>query len=559
VTASTLPETGVARLHGSVLVVDDDRDLQDTLCDILNMTGVHASGVGSAGEATRWCDLHNPDLVVLDQRLPDSSGLQLAALLKARTPLLPIILLTGHVSTDTAIAAVGLVDDYLTKPVPPNELIKVVETRLEQHRLRVANQDLVAQLQEANNHLEHTVQARTRELSAARDQAMEASRLKSQFLANMSHEIRTPMNGVLGAAELLRTTELTAEQHSYAEILTNSGQTLLAIINDVLDFSKIEAGRLELDESSFVLREIFANVVKMLATQASGKGLELRLDIEDVVPAAVVGDAGRLRQVVTNLVGNAVKFTDTGHVLVTVSALQRSSAAATIRCEISDTGIGIADEDIPRLFSDFTQVDPSNTRRFGGTGLGLAICDRLVKLMGGEIGCTPNPERGTTFWFTLPFELPRAVDQGRPSPTTNTVDPPLTEAIGTPVGGPLILIVEDNEINALIMTRMLTLLGYRSHTVRSGADALESVGRLHYAAILMDCQMPVMDGFTTTARLRAELAHGPRIPIVAITATATTEDQARCLAVGMDDYLPKPILLERLAVTLGQWAPTTLT
>jgi len=559
VTASTKPETGVARLHGSVLVVDDDRDLQDTLCDILNMIGVHASGVGSAGEATRWCDLHNPDLVVLDQQLPDSSGLQLAALLKARTPLLPIILLTGHVSTDTAIAAVGLVDDYLTKPVPPNELIKVVETRLEQHRLRVANQDLVAQLQEANNRLEHTVQARTRELSAARDQAMEASRLKSQFLANMSHEIRTPMNGVLGAAELLRTTELTAEQHSYAEILTNSGQTLLAIINDVLDFSKIEAGRLELDESSFVLREIFANVVKMLASQASGKGLELRLDIEDVVPAAVVGDAGRLRQVVTNLVGNAVKFTDTGHVLVTVSALQQSSAAATIRCEISDTGIGIADEDIPRLFSDFTQVDPSHTRRFGGTGLGLAICDRLVKLMGGEIGCTPNPQRGTTFWFTLPFELPRAVDQGRPSPTTNTVDPPLTEAAGTPPGGPLILIVEDNEINALIMTRMLTLLGYRSHTVRSGADALESVARLHYAAILMDCQMPVMDGFTTTARLRTELAHRPRIPIVATTATATTEDQARCLAAGMDDYLPKPIIISRLAATLGQWAPTTLT
>jgi signal transduction histidine kinase len=558
VTASSLRERGVGELRGSVLVVDDDRDLQDTLCDILNMTGVHASGVSSAGEATRWCYLHNPDLVVLDQQLPDASGLQLAAMLKARTPLMPIILLTGHVSTDTAIAAVGVVDDYLTKPVPPNELVKIVETRLEQYRLRVANQDLVAQLQEANNRLEHTVQARTRELSAARDQAMEGSRLKSQFLANMSHEIRTPMNGVLGAAEILWTTELSAEQRSYVEILTNSGQTLLAIINDVLDFSKIEAGRLELDESRFVLREIFVNVVKMLATQAAGKGLELRLDIEGGVPATVVGDAGRLRQVVTNLVGNAVKFTDTGHVLVTVSALERSSAAATVRCDISDTGIGIAEEDIPRLFSDFTQVDPSHTRRFGGTGLGLAICDRLVKLMGGEIGCTPNPGPGSTFWLTLPFELPQEVDPGRANPTPQSTGLPLTEEIGTSVGEPLILVVEDNEINGVIMTRMLTRLGYRSHTARSGADALEAVVLFRYAAILMDCQMPVMDGFTTTARLRAEHADGPRIPIVAITATATTEDQARCLAAGMDDYLPKPILMSQLAATLGQWAaPTT--
>jgi signal transduction histidine kinase len=554
VTASALPVTAVVQLQGTVLVVDDDLGLQDTLCDILQMTGIDATGVGSASEATQWCDLHSPDLVVLDQRLPDAAGLQLAALLKARNPLLPVVLLTGYVSTDSAIAAVGLVDDYLTKPVPPNELIKVVQTRLEQHRLRVANQELLAQLTQANNGLEHTVEERTRELSAARDEAMEASRLKSQFLANMSHEIRTPMNGVLGAADLLATTDLTHEQRDYVDILSRSGLALLAIINDVLDFSKIEAGLLEVEWSTFALLEPFVETVSMLGPQASGKGLQLRLDAERDLPPSVVGDAGRLRQVVTNLVGNAVKFTDMGHVLVTVAVLRRSLDAVTIRCAVSDSGIGIAEHDIPRLFHEFTQVDTSSTRRFGGTGLGLAISHRLVRLMNGEIGCTPNPEGGSTFWFTLPFDLP-----GSPSPRDHLAPIPTdssrSEASTSSPLGPRILIVEDNEINAVLLTRMLSLLGYRSDTARNGTDALEAVTRGPYATILMDCQMPVMDGYTTTRKLRAQSDSDPRIPIVAITGTATTEDQARCLAAGMDDYLPKPITMERLAALLACWAP----
>jgi signal transduction histidine kinase len=552
VTAAILTMTGVARLHGSVLVVDDDDGLQNTLCDILDMTGIEATGVGSASEATKWCELHSPDLVVLDQRLPDASGLQLAALLKANSPLLPVVLLTGYVSTDTAIAAVGLVDDYLTKPVPPDELIKVVQTRLEQHRLRVANQQLVTKLRETNNTLERTVQERTRELKAARDQAMEASRLKSQFLANMSHEIRTPMNGVLGAGNLLAATDLTDEQRAYVDILSSSGEALLTIINDVLDLSKIEAGRLELEPSTFALLDPFTEVVNLLAPQAAAKNIRLSLNADADLPRSVVGDAGRLRQVVTNLVGNAVKFTSVGQVLVKVSAESRSEDAVTLRCAVSDSGIGIAEQDIARLFTEFTQLDTSNARRFGGTGLGLAISDRLVRLMNGEIGCTPNPGGGSRFWFTAPFALARpddrALDDGAVASTA-------TPKGGPPASAPAILIVEDNETNALILTHMLKLLGYRSDTVSNGADAIEAAGRESYSTILMDCQMPVMDGFTTTRRLRSQFAGDPRIPIVAITATATTEDQERCFAAGMDDYLPKPIIMDRLGAVLSRWAP----
>ena len=551
-TAAILTMTGVARLHGSVLVVDDDTGLQTTLCDILDMTGIDATGVGSASEATQWCEVHTPDLVVLDQRLPDASGLQLAALLKANSPLLPVVLLTGYVSTDTAIAAVGLVDDYLTKPVPPDELIKVVQTRLEQHRLRVANQQLVTKLRETNNTLERTVQERTRELKAARDQAMEASRLKSQFLANMSHEIRTPMNGVLGAGNLLAATDLTDEQRAYVDILSSSGQALLTIINDVLDLSKIEAGRLELEPSTFTLLDPFTEVVNLLAPQASAKNVRLSLNADADLPLSVVGDAGRLRQVVTNLVGNAVKFTNVGHVLVDVSAESRSSGDIMMCCAVTDSGIGIAEQDVARLFAEFSQLDTSNARRFGGTGLGLAISDRLVRLMNGEIGCTPTAGGGSTFWFTAPFALARP-----DSPARNDV---AVASTATPRGtaaasAPAILIVEDNETNALILTHMLKLLGYRSDTVSNGADALEAASRETYSTILMDCQMPVMDGFTTTRRLRSRFAGDPRIPIVAITATATTEDQERCLAAGMDDYLPKPIIMDRLGAVLTRWAP----
>jgi signal transduction histidine kinase len=553
VTTPILADPVRSQLQGTVLIVDDDIGLQETLCEILEVTGIAAVGVGSANEATTWCDRNSPDLALLDQRLPDASGLQLAALLKARLPTLPVVLLTGYVSTDTAIAAVGLVDDYLTKPVPPSELIKVVQTRLEQHRLRTANQNLLSQLREANSRLELTVQERTRELRAARDQALEGSRLKSQFLANMSHEIRTPMNGVLGAADLLAVTDLTDEQRSYVDILTSSGQALLGVINDILDFSKIEAGHLELELSLLSLADILNDVSTMFRPLATEKGLDLTLRVAPDLPEAVLGDAIRLRQIVTNLVGNAVKFTSTGSVEASLDVVRQARGAVDVRFEVTDTGIGIAAEDIPRLFSDFTQADPSTTRRFGGTGLGLAISDRLVRLMGGQIGCTSRLAGGSTFWFTISLGVPQKSVEANLE--TSAADSTTSARSPDSPDGPLILVVEDNDVNAVILTRMLALLGYRSDAVRSGPDALAAATRTEYAAILMDCQMPIMDGFTTTTKLREQERSDQHAPVVAITATATTEDEGRCMAAGMDDYLPKPIVMERLAEVLHHWAP----
>ena len=408
------------------------------------------------------------------------------------------------------------------------------------------NARLYGKVQEHSRTLEQTIQDRTRALRDALEQARVANVAKRQFLANMSHEIRTPLNGIIGLVDLLNKTSLDAEQRKFITIIQGSSSALLTVINDILDFSKIEAGKLTLEKVPLDLRTIVEQSARLFTQPAAEKKLALDVMVDPALPPTIVGDPVRITQVLTNLIGNAIKFTEQGGVAVRLAVQHRSPERVSVRCTVKDTGIGISPEHQASLFQVFSQVDGSATRKYGGTGLGLAISRELVDMMDGQIGVESTPGAGSTFWFSASFGIAASAPHAEPAADSGATMEGLR--------GVRVLVAEDNEANRLVASIMLEKLGCHADVVAHGGDALEALAKQEYDIILMDCHMPVMDGFEATKTIRRIEGKRHHRPIIAMTANALQGEKERCLAAGMDDFLSKPVILDELAAKLGQWA-----
>jgi CheY-like chemotaxis protein len=403
--------------------------------------------------------------------------------------------------------------------------------------LRVERDEVLARTIE----LAHT----NHDLHLAKEAAEAAHIAKSSFLGNMSHEFRTPLNGVIGMSEQLLAASLNPEQRNCANMIRISGESLLILANNILDFSMMEEGKLGLEITDFDLYEVINQVMDLLKAQAQSKGLNLAAVVKPEVPTHLRGDPGRLRQIMSNLLGNAVKFTSQGEVILTVSPVTETATNVVLRFEVRDTGIGIETEAQARLFEAFSQADESNTRRYGGSGLGLAISRRLVELMNGKISFESTPGKGSAFRFEI--ELEKKAGQGEPvSHPKQRLEIPKRKEIK-------ILLAEDNRINQMVFLSLLQKLGYGASVAVNGLEVLKALDKDDYDLIFMDCQMPEMDGYETTRQIRAGKWRQPRI--IAITANIMHGDDEICRDAGMDDYMPKPARIEKLREIMERWLP----
>jgi signal transduction histidine kinase/CheY-like chemotaxis protein len=419
--------------------------------------------------------------------------------------------------------------------------IALVETFADQAAIAIDSVRLLDELRSARDVAER-----------ARTEAEAANQAKTTFLATMSHEIRTPMNGVLGMVEVLERQGLNEAQQRTVSIIRDSGKALLHIIDDILDFSKIEAGRLELEAVPFSLSSLVTTILEAFRPQVITKGLTLDAEIDAGSQDALIGDPTRVRQILVNLLSNAIKFTEQGGVQVRVGTAALGEGNTRVTLAVADTGIGLGEGQLARLFEPFVQADSSITREFGGTGLGLSIVRRLAQIMAGDVAVESTPGVGTIFTVTLVLRAAPA-----DSPLRSLPEPVGKKPVHVASEGPRVLVVDDHPVNREVLVLQLKVLGIVADGAASGADALKAWGRNHYAAVLVDIHMPRMDGHELTRQLRAFEANrdGARTPIIAVTADALKNEEERCFASGMDGYLVKPVSIERLRATLERWLP----
>lgn len=519
-----------------LLIVDDKVENLISLETLLEGFDVEFVRALSGNEAIAKVLNHDFALAIIDIQMPGMDGYETVTLIRqtAKGKFLPVIFVSAIFKEDFHVVRgieTGAVD-FISKPIDGRILRGKVKVFL----------DLYLQKRELKR-LVREKEIISEQYRIAKEKAEAATRAKSIFLANMSHEIRTPMNGIIGMADLLAQTPLTEEQKDYLATIIASGRNLLNIINDILDFSKIESNQVELENIAFNLPAAIDEVIKILTIRANENKVALNVILDNNVPRYIKGDPLRLKQIITNLVNNAIKFTYEGRVTVDVGVEKDGDQSVKLLFKVVDTGIGISPEGKDKLFKAFSQADTSTTRKYGGTGLGLAISKSLCEMMDGEIGVESEVGKGSTFWFTVVFE--------KVPPSEIPEERPVEEVIETQMKPLHILLAEDNLINQKVAVANLKKFGHMVDIAKNGLEAVEMVRKNYYDLILMDIQMPEMDGYEATTIIREEEAEkGTHTPIIAMTANSFEADRERCLAIGMDDYISKPFRINDLVSIL---------